>query len=154
MSNFNYTPYVQILTNYALNEGFKEVTIDKKVSSQIFWKKRLPSRILVEKKDNIELTVYLFLHELGHNELRKDWELFKSKLPTIAINEELLLNKKKNRSSRSKTYHTECLEEEYLAWSNALLLAKKLDIPVDLCSFNKLKSKCLMAYIQYYGGMH
>jgi hypothetical protein len=123
------------------------------IDSQVLWKDtslNVPNKILVERKTNIETSIYLFLHELGHHELRKKWSIFKNNFPIISLEEELRLGKNKKRNTRCTQYYIECFHEEYRAWEEALILAQKLSIPVNINKFNKLKSKCLISYMKYY----
>lgn len=90
------------------------------------------------------------MHELGHHELRKDWDIFNELLPVVARAEKHHHEYKSNRYKRRNSYIVGCLEEEFKAWDEGLKLARYFDIRIDLEKWNEFRSICLKAYIIYY----
>lgn len=145
---YSYIKSLEKLTDYAIKQGFKEISFDHVGSSYIDWAvTNEPDKIKIEGKHNNEFKTYLMLHELGHHILRKDWEKYNKILPTIAYAE----SKYETKFRRRTSYIVSLIEEEYAAWSQAFKLATKLGIHVNPIKWDKLKTKCLMAYIRHYG---
>lgn len=141
------------LTKWALKEGFKSVTIGYDNVSHATWKDKTlntPSNIKIEQGYDSEHRVYLLLHELGHHQLRKDWDWFTENFPILAEAEVHHLKKKENHLKRRKVYHMYSMEEEFRAWDEGLHLAYAMDIPVDLAKWNALKTTCLLLYFKFY----
>lgn len=153
MGRYNYTNALNKLTTWAYNEGYEEITFDHDDVSYIDWQDstlNIPKQIKIEGNRSIELKVYLFLHELGHHQLRKDWEKFKKTLPITAHAEHHYFNKNNAKYTRRIIYNISCIEEEFKAWDEGLLLAKKLNIRVNPVKFNDLKAKSIITHIRYY----
>ena len=143
----DYKKYINILLDYAENQGFK-VDLNYFRTSEIYWVDlNIPSEINIEGRYNDELKVYVFLHELGHNELRKDWDSYNNILPNVANAEKVNESKFKRRIG----YYVSCLEEEYKAWDKGLELAEKLGIIVRRGVWDSFRDRCLMGYIRYFG---
>jgi hypothetical protein len=152
---YSYKKGLVKLTEYAEKQGYK-VRLDYHDISymkQDTKTKNEPQGIFIQSGMTYEETVYIFLHEMGHHELRKDWDKFKKRLPVLAHAEMVKLYKKENKYSRRKVYHVSSLEEEFLAWDEGLKLAKKLGIQVNMEHWIKIKSKCLKSYIRYYANL-
>jgi hypothetical protein len=143
---YNHKNSIKVLTQYAEEQGFI-VEMNHNDTSQIDWVVlNKPNMIRIEEKC-IEMQVYEFLHELGHHELRKDWNEYKKVLPTVAYAESVRPSKYKRRIG----YYVSSLEEEYKAWDKGLELANQLGIKIKKTTWNTLKAKCLMTYIRHFG---
>ena len=142
-----------MLTDWAYSEGYKSVTFDHNNVSYITWVKKslnTPKNIKIEGKYPIEIKVYLLLHELGHHQLRKNWEKFTRILPISAKAEHVHFYKKDRRLMKGLVYDVSCMEEEFKAWEEGYKLAMKLGIKINDKKWNEFKSKCLMSYMRYY----
>ncbi len=141
------------LTAYAESEGYVVDLLSQGSISQISWVDKtlnVPKKIAIQRKLGLEMKVYVFLHELGHHELRKDWKVFERVLPITAKAEMIHMKSKDRRAMRRDSYIVASLEEEYLAWGEGLKLAARFGIPVDLAKWTDYKVKCLKSYIRYY----
>ena len=150
---YSYKRALEQLTEYAYDEGYKKVILNHKGVSYMDWKPRTlnePTSIYIEGAQTLENKTYIFLHELGHHELRKDWGKFKKKLPVTAYAEQRKVNKGDIKYIRRNSYKVASLEEEFLAWEEGLKLGYKLGIKINMDRFIDLKSKCLKSYINYY----
>lgn len=135
------------LTQYVEGQGFK-VNLEYNGVSTIIWDGlNKPDVINIESGYSDENKVYLMLHEIGHNELRKKWKNYEKKFPIGSHAESVPEKKFKRRIG----YYVSCLEEEFVAWNKGLEIAKKLDITIRQEEWDKLKNKCLMSYIRYFG---
>lgn len=146
---YNYTKALAILRDYAIELGFKEVIFDHHETSQVAWNIRTlntPTKIKIEGKHPVEIKVYLLLHELGHNELRKDWDRFGKLLPVAQQAETYYDNKYRRRQA----YFVSNLEEEFMAWDEGLKLAERFGIKINRIKWDEYRSKCLMSYIRFY----
>lgn len=144
-----YEAYLSILIDFAISEGFKAVELDYKGISDIQWSKYgiyVPKLIRIQGGHTAEIQVYFLLHELGHHLLRCDWVEFAKNFPITHYAEN---NGVKYR--RRISYLVASVEEEYKAWDEGLKLAERLGIPVCSEKWEKLRSKCLMGYIRFYG---
>lgn len=153
MAKYSYKKALEQLTAYAYSEGYEKVILNHSGVSCMYWKPSTlnhPTKILIERGKPLEIKTYLFLHELGHHELRKDWEVFEHRLPTMAYAEYMSLMYKDYRFKRRKSYIVASLEEEYLAWDEALILAERLGIVINMDKWVGLKTTCLNAYIVYF----
>jgi Zn-dependent peptidase ImmA (M78 family) len=86
MGKYSYKNALIILKEWALKEGFINISFDYNEISQIDWIKstlNTPNSIKIEGNLSYELQTYIFLHELGHHQLRKDWNEFHKILPTL-----------------------------------------------------------------------
>jgi hypothetical protein len=148
----SYEESLRVLTEYANIQGYTvDLTYDG--ISDITWVDNTlnePSRIRVQQLPSVENMVYLFLHELGHHELRRDWELFEDRFPVIAYAEYMGLVYKKKNYKRRLSYHITCLEEEYLAWEAGFRLGVGLGVSIQQDKWNLLKSRCLRGYLKFY----
>lgn len=153
MGRYNYTKALDRLTKWAYEEGYERISFNHTNISYIDWERKSlnhPKEIKIEGKYSIELKVYLMLHELGHHQLRKDWELFGVYLPVSYKAENLLFFEKDKRLVRRTDYIVSSLEEEFKAWDEGLRLADEFGIQINLDKWNRFRSKCLMSYIRYY----
>ncbi len=142
-----YKKAIKILTEYANNQGFK-VDLEFNDISIIEWDDlNFPYKISIDGSLSVEEKVYVFLHELGHNELRKDWGEYKRVMPIVAYAESVNVSKYRRRIG----YYVSCLEEEFKAWDKGEELAKNFGIKINKKSWYKLKNKNLMSYIRYFG---
>lgn len=150
---YSYKRALEQLTDYAYGEGYKNVVLNHKGVSYMDWKPRTlnePTSIYIEGSQTLENKTYLFLHELGHHELRKDWRKFKKKLPVTAYAEQRKVDNGDLKYTRRNSYKVASLEEEFLAWEEGLKLGHKLGIRINMDRFIELKSKCLISYVNYY----
>ncbi len=141
-----YKKALKILIQHANNLGFV-VDLNYDDISMVTWEKlNNPSDIKINKKLPVEEKVYVLLHELGHNELRKDWDEYKRVMPIVAYAESV----KPKKYRRRVGYYVSCVEEEFKAWELGRKLANELGISIRKTVWNKLKSKCIMTYIRYF----
>lgn len=154
---FSYKRALGQLTEYAMGEGYAKVTTTHEGGeTYIEWEDNTlnePKSIYIEGKYTLEIKTYLMLHELGHHELRKDWDKFKVKMPTIAYAQHMDLKKNERKYKRRNSYMVACLEEEFLAWDEGLRLGLRLGIKVNMVRWIEFKSGCLKRYIDYYGNL-
>ena len=147
---YSYKKALVLLTEWANKEGYNDITLDHDGISFIDWERSTlnsPKKIKIEGKYNNEIKTYIFLHELGHHQLRKDWDKFKKKLPVAGHAEERHYD---GRYKRRVAYTVSCMEEEFKAWEEGLKLGIRMGIKVKMENWNGLKSKCLMSYMRYY----
>ena len=148
---YSYRKALVCLKDYAENGGL-EVIFAYSGTSHINWTPATLNdlkKVYIEKHTP-ESQTYLFLHELGHYELRKNWKKFKKRLPVIAYAEEMNVTQKVTKFMRRKDYIVSSLEEEFMAWEEGLKLAGKLGIIVNPKRWISIKSDCLKGYISYY----
>lgn len=153
MGRYNYTQALERLTQWAYRQGYEEVTFDHNDTSEIDWQYKslnTPKHIKIEGKYPIETKVYFLLHELGHHQLRKNWDKFKKTLPAAAHAEHIHFVKKVGKYKRRVTYTVSCMEEEFKAWDEGYKLAQKLGVKINEQKWMALKSKCLISYMRYY----
>jgi hypothetical protein len=156
MGRYSYKTALDILWDWSVKEGFTDIDLSYSGTSQIDWQKNTlntPKDIKIEKASYEEQT-YIFLHELGHHQLRKNWLRFHRELPTMAIAEEHLYYTKDRRLVRRMDYMVSHLEEEYKAWEEGFKLGERLGIRINEKKWTALKSKCLMSYIRYFAGIN
>lgn len=153
MGRYSYTRALEVLTEWATRQGYNEITFDYHDTSLIDWEKdtlNIPKHIKIEGKYPIEIKVYIFLHELGHHQLRKDWTKFEKTLPVTAHAEHLHFYHNDGKYKRRVTYTVACMEEEFKAWDEGMKLAEKLGIKINMAKWSALKAKCLIQYMRYY----
>lgn len=153
MGRYNYTKALDKLIEWAHGEGIEKITINHDDISYIDWERKslnFPKLIKIEGKYSKEIKVYLMLHELGHYQLRKDWDKFGELLPISYQAENSKYFDKDKNLMRRTMYIVSSLEEEYMAWDEGYKLAGVMDIRINDKNWNAFKSKCLMAYIRYY----
>jgi len=154
MGRYSYTRALATLTEWATKQGYTDISLDHHDISQIDWQRNtlnIPKDIKIEGKYPIEMKVYIFLHELGHHQLRKDWNKFKKTLPASAHAEHLHFYRNVGKYKRRVTYSVSCMEEEFKAWDEGFKLGEKLGIRINMSKWSTLKAKCLISYIRYYG---
>lgn len=151
---YSYKKALDVLIEYAHEEGFKEVDLSYSGISAVYnnhlepyW---TPTRIKIEGKYNYEHQVYLMLHELGHHELRKDADVFAERFPILYKAEDHTSRTYNRNFRRRKSYFVESFKEEYTAWDEGLILAEYFEIPINHERWSKLKTECLLAYMRYY----
>ena len=152
----DYKKILEILKQWAVNQGYKKITFKHNGISYISWKKKSlnkPNIIKIEGKYDDEIKTYLLLHELGHHQLRKNWSTYKETLPVVAMAEYKQIIKKDNKYRRRTSYYVGCVEEEFKAWDEGYKLSKEFNIKINEKKWNNLKSKCLMGYLRYYGSI-
>ncbi len=150
---YSYKIALNTITEWAQNEGY-EISFDHTDISQIDWVKdslNRPKDIKIQGKYSIEMKVYILLHELGHHQLRKDWNRFIKKLPVTAHAENQHFMTKDKRYKRRITYTVACMEEEFKAWEEGFKLGQKLGIRINEGKWDNFKAKCLISYMRYYG---
>jgi hypothetical protein len=156
MGRYSYKTALDILWDWSVKEGFTDIDLSYSGTSQIDWQKNTlntPKDIKIEKASYEEQT-YIFLHELGHHQLRKNWLRFHRELPTMAIAEEHLYYTKDRRLVRRMDYMVSHLEEEYKAWEEGFKLGERLGIRINEKKWTALKCKCLMSYIRYFASIN
>lgn len=146
MGRYNYTKALKKTTEWAENEGFSVLFEDDGVSEIDCYN----SEIKIENVYTTEYKVYILLHELGHYQLRKNWDKFNKVLPIAAQAEHLHFTMNVGKFMRRISYSVACLEEEFKAWEEGLKLADKLEIKVNMSNWLDFKSKCIITYIRYY----
>ena len=154
MGRYSYTRAIEMLSEYALREGYA-ILLDHDGGSMIKWNNKTlnePEKIGIDKNPPIELRTYEFLHELGHHELRKNWDKFKKVLPITAEAEKEQIRSGEVKYKRRLIYNVSCMEEEFKAWDEGYKLGKKLGIRISDKKWYEYKSKCLMTYMRYYSG--
>jgi hypothetical protein len=156
MGRYSYKSALDILWNWSLKEGFIDIDLAYSGTSQIDWIKNTlnkPKDIKIEPCKSYEEQVYVWLHELGHHQLRKNWAKFHRELPSMAIAEEEHLYAKDTKYLRRQDYIVSHLEEEYKAWEEGFKLGERLGIKINMAKWAPLKSKCLMSYIRYFASL-
>lgn len=151
---YSYKRALAQLVEYAYDEGYEKVVLNHNNVSFMNKKEgtlNTPYSIYIEKTYTLEFKTYLFLHELGHHELRKDWAKFEKKLPVTAYAEQRSFKKGERKHMRRNSYKVASLEEEFLAWDEGFKLAEKFGIKINQDRWTDIKSKCLKSYINYYG---
>lgn len=154
MGRYSYIKALKLVTEWAKGEGYEDITLDHNDISQIDWKRSTlnsPKNIKIQGKYCNELKLYLMLHELGHHQLRKDWDKFKKKLPITAYAEYANTSKRLGKYKRRVTYSVSCVEEEYKAWDEGYKLGERLGVRINEKKWTSIKAKCLIGYIRYYG---
>lgn len=153
MEAYNYTEALTILADWAISEGFSDIDLSYSGTSQVDWVKgsiNTPKDIKIYVKYDDETKTYVLLHELGHHQLRKNWDYFNIVLPVSAKAELIHFNTRENKFLRRLNYTVSCMEEEFRAWDEGYKLAKKLLIKIDLDKWIKLKTTCLISYMRFY----
>src|ERR1035437_7881010 len=153
MGRYSYTNALERLSEWATKQGYSDITLDYHNTSRIDWGNGMntPQSIRIEGRYPIETKVYLFLHELGHHQLRKNWTKFKKTIPVAAHAEHLHFYRNVGKYKRRVTYSVSCMEEEFKAWDEGQKLAEKLGIKINMSKWSALKAKCLISYMRYYG---
>ncbi len=155
MGRYSYKHALDILWDWSVNEGFSSIDLTYTGTSQIDWEKstlNTPKDIKIEVASYEEQT-YIFLHELGHHQLRKNWDKFHKLLPASAVAEEHLYWTRDRKLIRRQDYMVSHLEEEYKAWEEGYKLGEKLGIKINPNKWRALKSKCLMSYIRHFASL-
>jgi hypothetical protein len=155
MARYSYKKALEKLRQYAESEGFIDISFEDDYSFISWDRNNLynPSILHIQAKETIENQVYLMLHELGHHELRKNWDNFEKRFPVIAYAEEIKLIKNNKKYMRRNSYIVSSLEEEFMAWSEGLKLSISMDIKVNMKKWIEIKSRCLKRYINYYANL-
>lgn len=153
METYNYNEALSILTDWCISEGFKDIDLKYSGTSQVDWVINTinePNSIKIYIKYNDEIKTYVLLHELGHHQLRKNWNNFNRVLPVSANAELNYYKNNKNKYLRRLNYTVSCMEEEFKAWDEGFKLGKKLLIKIDLDNWIKIKTTCLISYMRFY----
>lgn len=153
---YSYKKALEVVSSWAKKEGYKDVTFGYHDVSYIDWDKRdgdlnIPKEIKIQGGYSYEISTYILLHELGHHQLRKNWDKFKSVLPMAAFAEYKHYNKKDPRYQRRVSYTVSSMEEEFKAWEEGYKLGVKLGIKIDDKKWDTFKCKCLMSYMRFFG---
>ena len=149
---YSYKKALERLCSYAYENGFKKVVLNHTGTSRMTWRHGTLNdfiSIYIEDGYSLEIKTYIFLHELGHYKLRRDWVKFERRFPITAYAEERSEMGDK-RYVRRNLYKVSSLEEEYMAWEEGLRLGYRMGIRIDQSKFMEFKSKCLRGYITYY----
>jgi hypothetical protein len=154
MGRYSYKNAIELLRQYAEKEGYEDIDLSYHDISKIWYKFKKYPKIHIEPKyikiqdyKDYEIKTYVFLHELGHHELAKNWELYSTRFPSVAHAEYNADVYKIRKFRRRKDYHVTYLEEEFMAWDKGLELAKNLGIRVNMEKFWELKNNCVKSYI-------
>lgn len=154
MGRYNYTTALEKLTKWANKEGYAKVDLNHAGISYISWAHEslnTPKAIYIEGKHTKEIKTYLLLHELGHHQLRKDWDRMYRMLPITAHAEQVHWIEKEGKYKRRVAFKVSCMEEEFKAWDEGYKLAMTMGIRVNLEKWSDLKYSCLLTYMRYYG---
>jgi hypothetical protein len=143
----SYKKYMYRAMEWAYNEGYKDIDINHIGISYIKWSDNLPDKIRIEGRYPLETRVYLFLHELGHHQLRKDWSKFEKMFPILAYAEE----SDDRKYTRRIEYYVSSMEEEFMAWSEGHKLGLSLGIKINANEWDKIRNTCLIGYMRYWG---
>jgi hypothetical protein len=156
LGRYSYKKAIGLLKEYAVSEGYANISLNHKGVSMIKWNKETlnePKSIYIEGKYGLEIKTYLMLHELGHHELRKDWKKFTKRFPVTAHAEHKYLTENEKKYIRRDSYVVASLEEEFAAWDEGLKLGKRLGIKINMEEWIDFKSKCLKSYIIYFANL-
>ena len=88
-----------------------------------------------------ETICYTLLHEIGHAILFQQTDYGERFVDVVEA--------KQKKSYGGNKYRVGRVEEELAAWAVGLDVGKQLGIPVNLSSFNKVKSKAVMTYFKW-----
>jgi hypothetical protein len=152
MGRYNYTKSLEKLTHWANNEGYS-INFDHDSISYINWEDgtlNWPKEIKIESKYTSEIKVYILLHELGHHQLRKDWNIFEREMPILAHAEKVHFYKNVSKYKRRIDYIVSSLEEEFKAWDEGHKLGILLGIRINEKKWHDIRTKSLFAYMKYY----
>lgn len=141
---------LEILKKHAESFGFK-VNLNSKSSEMLTKRGTLntPNKINIINTNSTH-QCYLLLHELGHWELMKDWDVYKQKYKFTAIGEEFALEKI-YKYRRRIAYKVDIMREEFDAWEAGGNLVTKLGLNIDLSEYNKYSISYLFSYIKHLG---
>lgn len=141
---------LEILKKYAESFGFK-VNLNSKSSEMLTKRGTLntPYKINIINTNSTH-QCYLLLHELGHWELMKDWNLYKQNYQFTAIGEEFACEKI-YKYRRRIAYKVDIMREEFSAWEEGKKLATKLNINIDELDYDRYSISPLFSYIKYLG---
>jgi hypothetical protein len=156
MPRYSYKKALDKLKEYAYGEGYMLVTYTHEGISKIRWSRGTlnePNSIYIEGRHDFEIKTYLMLHELGHHEIRKDWEKFKQRFPASAKAERVHLRTRDRKYMRRDSYVVASVEEEFMAWEEGLKLGLRLGIVINMDKFINFKSRCLKSYINYFANL-
>lgn len=156
MGRYSYKKALDSLSSYAESEGFGKISFDGEISF-ISWKPKTlysPDKLNIEANETWENKVYFMLHELGHHELRKNWNRFTLRFPVVAYAEKVNIDMKERKYMRRDSYIVSSLQEEFTAWDEGHKLGLKLGIKIQEPKWVALKSKCLKGYITYFANLN
>lgn len=141
------------LHKYARKLGFKVVSGPE---SMVDWKPgypaNKPAKIIIQEGLSDLHRLYDLLHELGHHELRKDWDTYELEYPATAKAEfEWILNGC-NKYKRRVAYLVERIREESDAWNLGLAVARRKGVKVNVSDYRIYSAKWLAQYTRLYGG--
>ena len=154
MGIYDYTSDLELVVSYAKSLGF-DVYFNHDDISYIDWRGgslNEPSEIYIESGFTQEEVVYLLLHELGHHELRKDWETYRKVLPISAHAEYMYLREKVGKYKRRVSYKVSSMEEEFKAWEEGYWLGVELGVRIDDEKWNIFRVKFLWEYMCHFVG--
>lgn len=146
-----YIDAIKKLKKWAFKEGFKSVTFNHDNISYVSWENdsiNTPNKIKIESGHDAEHRTYLLLHELGHHQLRKDWDWFTENFPVLAKAEIAHLRKRGNYLKRRVDYYLYTMEEEFRAWDEGFNLAHAMGIEINMNNWVALKTRCLKTYLK------
>ena len=154
MPRYSYKGALEVLKTYAQKEGYKDIDLAYHDTSMILYRIKKTPKIHIEPKyiriedyKDYEIKTYVFLHELGHHELAKNWDKYRDRFPNVALAEFHADVYKDYNYRRRKNYHVNNLEEEFMAWEKGLELGIKLGIRINMTKWWELKNKCVKSYI-------
>jgi len=141
---------LEILKKYAESFGFK-VNLNSKSSEMLTKRGTLntPNKINITNTNSTH-QCYLLLHELGHWELMKDWDVYKQKYQFIVTGDKFACEKI-YKYRRRIAYKVDIMREEFGAWEEGKKLATKLNINIDELDYDRYSISYLFSYIKYLG---
>ena len=118
------------LKQYATTLGYEVImgTVD-----EIFFIDKL---IVINRNRTPRNRCYVFAHELGHAHIREQYrDALLNRFPGYAYAE------------NTKGHHVSKIEEEVLAWDEAIWILGRFKVPIDENAFNRVKRTCLGTYL-------
>ena len=141
------------LVKYANKQGFKVVDGPE---SMVDWKPgypaNKPAKIAIQEGLSDLHRIYDLLHELGHHELRKNWQEFKAQYPATASAEYHWILNGIGKHRRRVAYMAERIREECDAWNIGLDIAHRKGLDISVTDYRMYSSKWLAQYTRLYGG--
>lgn len=140
------------LRKYAKKLGFK-VVLGRE--SMVDWKPgypaNKPAKIVIQEGLSDLHRLYDFLHELGHHELRKDWDKYEREFPATVKAEFEWIHNDTNKYRRRVAYIAERVREECDAWNLGVKIARRNGVELNEVHYRLYSSKWLAQYTRLYG---
>lgn len=131
--------HLKRLVGYATKIGWRVIFAKvKEIESITYSAKR---EIVISGFSNKQRKCYVLLHEIGHA-IILDSDTYVRDFKVLA------------EASRKKQYGTMAykvyrVQEEFKAWEEGELLARKLKVPIDTKYFYRVKSQCFKSYFTW-----